>query len=101
MSRAASVSPRSGGSSPTSQPYSLTVPDGENTFASPVVPASFASQVEQAMALGHDVEMSVTIEQVESVPVPDTPVAASEPATPVQLHHITSFASSVVPVVLL
>ena len=43
------------------------------------------------MALGHDVEMSVTIEQVESVPVPDTPVVASEPATPVPVASYYKF----------
>ena len=43
------------------------------------------------MALGQDVEMSVTIEQVESVPVPDTPVVASEPATPVPVASYYKF----------
>ena len=85
MSQSSNSTPRRVG------PYSPR-PDGPRSASvPPVVPASFASQVEQAMSLGHDVQMSVTIEQVESVPVPDTPAVASEIATPVPVASYYKF----------
>ena len=85
MSQSSSSTPRRVG------PYSPR-PDGPRSASvPPVVPASFASQVEQAMSLGHDVQMSVTIEQVGSVPVPDTPAVASEIATPVPVASYYKF----------
>ena len=75
-----SPTPRSGDTSPRAGPYTIA----EERSVPPVAP-TLASQVQEALMLGHDVSMSVVVEQVEHVPVPETPPIASGVDTPVQV----------------
>ena len=81
-----SPTPRSGEASPRAGPYTIA-----EERSVPTVAPTLASQVQEALMLGHDVSMSVVVEQVEHVPVPETPPIASGVDTPVQVFWKYSF----------